>query len=154
MLDAIQAMRVKHDVHLWAYVIMPEHVHLLICPTRPDYSISRILSTLKQSVSKRAIHYVRTHAPEFLQRMTDRQPNGKEAVRFWERGGGFDRNLSSPRYIWETIDCIHRNPVRCGLCSCDTDWRWSSARAYLGHCDGPLGIDSHSLPDDPRMLDR
>ncbi|UCC29445.1 MAG: transposase [Phycisphaerales bacterium] len=152
MLGAIVATRAKHNVHLWAYVIMPEHVHLPLYPTRPAYNVSRILTTLKQSVSKRAIHYVRVHAPAFLKQMVDEQPSGRRSVRFWQRGGGYDSNLWSPRHIWETIDYIHGNPVRRGLCESDADWHWSSAGAYLGVADGPLAVDTESLPDDPRRL--
>ena len=96
---------------------MPEHVHLLLHPTRASYSISRILTSLKQPVAKRAVHYVRTDATSFVPRMTDEQPSGKRSLRFWQRGGVCDRNLWSPRHIWETIDYIHTNPVRRGLCA-------------------------------------
>jgi len=82
--------------------------------------------------------------------MLGRQPNGKTSYRFWQRGGGYDRNLWTPRYVWETIDYIHGNPVRQGLCKRDIDWVWSSARAYAGEVDVPLAIDGASLPNDPR----
>ena len=84
--------------------------------------------------------------------MVDQQPNGKRSLRFWQRGGGFDRNLWSARHIWETIDYIHANPVRRGLCDSDCDWHFSSAGIYLGAADGPLTVDTASLPDDPRAL--
>ncbi len=152
MLDAISTSCAKHQVELWAYVIMPEHVHLLLHPTQASYSISRILSSLKQPVAKRAIHYVHTHATSFLRRMTDEQPNGKCSIRFWQRGGGYDRNLWSPRHIWATIDYIHMNPVRRGLCATDTDWTWSTAKAYHGlQYLGPR-VDVGCLPDDPRRI--
>jgi REP element-mobilizing transposase RayT len=88
MIDAIALAREQHLFDLWAWVIMPEHVHTLIFPRRRQYSISAILTTMKQSVSKRATHFVRTEAPQFIASMTDRQPNGSEALRFWERGAG------------------------------------------------------------------
>lgn len=91
---------------------MPDHVHLLNYPQGSDYSISRILTSLKQPVSKRAILFVQREAPHFLPNMTDAQPNGKTTLRFRQRGGGYDRNLWSPKYVWETIDYIHANPVR------------------------------------------
>jgi putative transposase len=101
-------------------------------------------------VAKRAVQFVRRQAPAFLGRMTDRQPNGKEAVRFWQRGGGYDRNLWEPRYVWEMIDYIHANPVRRGLCRRPEEWPWSSARAYVGcRHEGP-SLDRASLPSDPR----
>ncbi|HUU84259.1 MAG TPA: transposase [Phycisphaerae bacterium] len=150
MVDAIAQARERHRFDLWAYVIMPEHVHLLIYPTEEDYSISRILSSLKQPVSKRAILYVRRHAPGFLAQMTDTQPSGKTSLRFWQRGGGYDRNLWSPRYVWETIEYIHSNPVRRGLCDSETDWPWSSAGVFFGASHAPLALDLQSLPDDRR----
>ena len=152
MLEAVEATCSNHEVELWAYVIMPEHIHILLYPTRPDYSVSRILSSLKQPVSKRAIRYVQACAPSFLDRMIDEQPSGRRSLRFWQRGGGYDRNLWSPRHIWETIDYIHGNPVRRELCESETDWTWSSAGVHLGVADGPMPIDTGSLPDDPRRI--
>ena len=63
MIDAIELARQKHAFDLWAWVIMPEHVHLLLFPRRWRYSISGILATMKQSVTQRAIRYVQCHAP-------------------------------------------------------------------------------------------
>jgi len=150
VIQAIALAKAKHDFDVWAYVLMPEHVHLLIYPTRDHYDISGILQSIKLSVSTRAIRYVKEKSPEFLSRMADVQPNGNVAHRFWQRGGGYDRNLQSPKYIWETIDYLHANPVRRGLCTGNVDWKWSSAREYAGMGDTLLPIDADSLPDDPR----
>ncbi len=151
MIEAIELARTKHGFDIWAYVLMPEHVHLLVYPPDADYSISKILMTLKQPVSKRARLFVTEHAPSFLNRMTDVQPNGKRTVRFWQRGGGYDRNLWSPKHIWETIDYIHRNPIRRELCDHPTEWEWSSARSYEDRANRLLPIGFDTLPDDPRQ---
>ncbi|RKY06672.1 MAG: hypothetical protein DRP56_06985, partial [Planctomycetota bacterium] len=45
----------KHGFDIWAFVLMPEHVHLLIYPTDVSYSISAILKSIKQSTARRAI---------------------------------------------------------------------------------------------------
>jgi putative transposase len=150
-LEAIDKARNDHGFHLWAYVLMPEHAHLLVMPTAQDYDISRFLLTLKTSVSWRAIVHVRRFAPRFLPRMTDLQPNGNSSLRFWQRGGGYDRNLWGPRTIWDMIDYIHANPVRRGLCERPEQWPWSSAEAYLEPGAGGLSIDRSSLPEDPRF---
>ena len=115
----------KHGFHVWAYVIMPEHAHLLICPTPPDYDISDILNSIKQSVSKRALLHVRRAAPAFLTRMEDRQPNGELYYRFWQRGGGYDRNIVEPATAIHEVEYMHANPVRRGLCKKAEDWLWS-----------------------------
>jgi putative transposase len=126
--------------------IMPEHIHLLICPREPEYSISRILSTLKQPVSKRAILFVQNEARSFIPQLTDRQPNGKESLHFWQRGGGYDLNLWTPEKVWEKIDYLHANPVRRGLVERPEDWVWSSYRDHGGIGHVPLPIDRESLP--------
>src|SRR3954447_20252410 len=95
---------------------MPEHVHLLVCPTTPESDLSAFLASVKIPVARFAVAFVRRHAPAFLPRMTDLQPNGQCSLRFWQRGGGFDRNLWEPLAIWQTIEYIHANPIRRGLC--------------------------------------
>jgi putative transposase len=149
-IEAIRKACLAHQFHLWAYVIMPEHVHLLVYPVEHPYSSSGFLKTLKQSVASKALLFVRKQAPKFLARMEDRQPNGKVSYRFWQRARGYDRNAVNPRYVWELIDYIHANPVRRRLCDRPEDWRWSSARFYLFGEQGPLSIDRESLPEDPR----
>jgi putative transposase len=146
LIDAVERARVKHLFHVWAYVIMPEHVHLLIWPTRSNYNISEILSSIKQSVSKRALLFVGNSAPSFLRRMEDRQPNGMAHYRFWQRGGGYDRNITEPKAAHYEIDYIHNNPVRRGLCAKPEDWYWSSAADYAGSREWPLKVDRESVP--------
>jgi putative transposase len=145
LLDAIDGARQKQQFHLWAYALMPEHVHLLIWPTEWEYSIGRILSAIKLPVTRRAQAYVRKSASELLHTMLDRQPNGTEAYRFWQRGGGYDRNVTEPQTVWAEIEYIHANPVRRELCKRPEDWKWSSAATYAGRT-GPITIDMESLP--------
>src|SRR5436190_2171777 len=92
LIEAINKARDLHAFHVWAYVVMPEHAHFLIWPTK-RYDISDILNSIKQSVAKKALMFVRREAPDFLGFMEDRQPNGKVHHRFWQRGGGYDRNV-------------------------------------------------------------
>src|SRR5882724_6933630 len=62
LIEAIDRARLKHRFHVWAYVIMPEHAHLLIWPTEAKYDISEILNSIKQSVANRALLRVRREA--------------------------------------------------------------------------------------------
>src|SRR5262249_45162334 len=146
LIEAIDRARDKEHFHVWAYVIMPEHAHLLLWPQAMVYDISKILNSLKQSVSKRALIHGRRHAPQLLPRMEDRQPNGDVHYRFWQRGGGYDRNVFEPVAVFEQIDYMHNNPVRRRLCEQPEDWLWSSAADHAGVRVGPLRIDRESLP--------
>ena len=145
MCDAMQLGR-QYDLYdLWAYVIMPEHVHIVLLP-HSGIRIAHILTTLKQSVSKRALNWLKQYACDFIVQLEDLQPNGKRAHRFWQRGGGYDRNLRTVADIYEKIECIHNNPVRRGLVTSAVEWPWSSCRAWETGEDMPIAIDHQSLP--------
>jgi putative transposase len=146
LIEAIDRARGKLPFHVWTYVIMPEHAHLLVWPTAVEYDVSDVLNSIKQSVAKRALIYVRRHVPAFLPRMEDFQPNGARHYRFWQRGGGYDRNVFEPAAVLAQIDYIHNNPVRRGLCTKPEDWPWSGAADYAGARAGPLRLDRESLP--------
>jgi len=55
VVEAIELARRKHRFQLWAYVLMLEHMHLLVFPTGADDDLSAVLKSIKQSVSRRAI---------------------------------------------------------------------------------------------------
>ncbi len=148
--DALERSRRTHGFHLWAWVVMPEHVHLLLWPGPEPARIAHIMYTLKKSVSNRAISFVRAQSPAFLAQLADTDEHGAVTHRFWQRGGGYDRSAYSAREIWEKIDYIHANPVRRGLCVHPTDWQWSSARAFADRSRDPLTIDFESLPSPPK----
>jgi putative transposase len=144
--EAVNRARRIHDFHVWAWVIMPEHAHLLIWPTQPEYSISGIWKSIKLSVARKAIQNLQRESPAGLEQLTDRQPNGRVHYRFWQRGGGYDRNITEPKTIWAEIDYIHANPSRRGLCLRATDWVWSGAMEMETGIVGLIPLNRESLP--------
>ena len=140
-LEALDSARRRLQLALWAYVIMPEHVHVIVWPRERDYQIRLIRTALKVPVQRRALAFLRRQAPAFLQRLRDRQPNGKVHDRFWQRGGGYDRNITDATTLRTMIEYIHNNPVRRGLVEQATDWPWSSARFYAGMRGVELSMD-------------
>ena len=116
----------------------------LIWPTHLDFKLKHFLTTVKQSVSKKARLFLVRENPEYLQRLGNK-------FHFWQDGPGYDRNIDNYAYVWNDIDYLHENPLRKKLCSRVDEWRWSSAADYLGSRTGPLRIDFASLPEDPRQ---
>ncbi len=135
--------RARRDLklHLWAYVIMPEHVHILFWPCEPQYEIRRVRTALKAPVARQALAFIRKKAPWFLDKLKDAQPNGEIHYRFWQRGGGYDRNVFEAATLLQMIEYIHNNPVRRGLVEKATDWVWSSARFHAGMRPVPIEMD-------------
>ena len=139
--DAMENARRELDLALWAYVIMPEHVHVLCWPRQLVYEVRLIRTAFKVPVQRQALRFLRQKAPAFLKQLEDRQPHGKTHNRFWQRGGGYDRNATEPRTLLQMIDYIHNNPVRRGLVAKATDWIWSSARFHAGVTRVPIRMD-------------
>jgi putative transposase len=137
--EAIEVARRKHAFDLWAYVFMPEHVHLIVFPRRPGYEMGKIASSIKLPVAKRAIRFLEESRSPWLDKISRRRGARVERL-FWQSGGGFDRNVTCGKTLLKMIDYLHNNPVRRGLVERGADWRWSSAAA-LGGGKSPLTVD-------------
>ncbi len=102
-----EEVRRKYDFVIVGYVLMPEHVHLLISePAVGDPSVA--IQVLKQRTS-RAL--------------------SSDALHFWQLRF-HDFNVFTPRKCSEKLHYMHWNPVKRGLVPQPEDWRWSSCRFY------------------------
>ncbi|MGR3293013.1 MAG: REP-associated tyrosine transposase [Candidatus Scalindua sp.] len=140
LIEAIVNAKEKYKYALWAYVIMPEHVHLLVYSMIEKYNISSFLKTLKQSVARKAKHYLNENNPAWLNKLTVKR-GSKNVFRFWQSGPGYDRNINSEDELFEKINYIHNNPVKRELVTEPNEWKWSSASWYDGERDVLLPID-------------
>jgi putative transposase len=114
----LEQMRRRYVFHVFGYVVMPEHVHMLM--TEPKRAtLDRAIQALKTSVSKRSLE-----RPFWL-------------VRY------FDFNVYSETKRFEKLRYMHRNPLARGLVAHPEDWRWSSSRHYLTGDVGAVEIESH-----------
>jgi putative transposase len=111
--DAIDAARKELNFALWAYVFMPEHVHLIVYPCDPVYDVRLILKRIKEPVGRKAIAHLKRHAPAWLPRITVKHGK-RSAHRFWLAGGGYDRNINEAATLLLMIEYIHNNPIRRG----------------------------------------
>lgn len=127
-LENLDRARKKHGFLVWAYVLMPDHVHLLI--SARTALTKDILSSIKQPFTKRIVAKLKKENPEFLRKMVSGAKRGNSPYSLWQVGGGFDRNVHGSEEYWGCIDYIHMNPVRKGLVEGPVDWPWSSARFY------------------------
>ena len=84
------------------------------------------------------------HAPEWLAKITVREGT-RIRRRFWQPGGGCDRDAFEIATVYAMIDYIYANLVRRGLVERPTDWEWSSARWYAGMTPVPMEMD-RTLP--------
>jgi putative transposase len=143
--EDIRRTRRMFHYKLYAWVIMPEHVHLLLQPKLPEFPVDDVLQELKGQFSGRALRRWRKSKAPILEQLID--AGGKQ--RFWLPGGGYDRNINSADELEEKINYIHHNPVKRGLVQHATCWRWSSARWFAGVREGG---DLEMDPLDPFLI--
>ena len=131
---ALGEMRTKFGFLLVGYVVMPEHVHLLISEPQ-DGTPSDVMRDLKQRVSL-AIGGVRRRviAPSRIRRIES------EHRSFWQRRF-YDFNVLSLQRKNEKLDYMHMNPVKRGLVGNPKDWPWSSYCYYMPAGNVLLAID-------------
>ena len=128
-LGCLDQARQRWSFEIWAYVLMPEHVHLIVNPLQQQYRMEDILKAIKKPVAKPCLDWLACHHPALAARLAVRRTSFVQR-HFWQRGGGYDRNLFKGTTIWRTIEYVHDNPVRRGLAGSQLDWPWSSARWY------------------------
>jgi putative transposase len=126
LIDFLDLTRRKHQFKILGYVIMPEHVHLVLHP--PDgMGLGLVIREIKSRSAK--------------QFFAEHQVGPPEATRvFWQRRC-YDHNCRSPKSVIEKIRYCHNNPLTRGLVACPGDWKWSSYNSYLGRQDVPLQVD-------------
>jgi len=134
----LDEVRSRHRFRVIGYVVMPEHVHLLISePAKGDPS--KVLHVLKQKVS-RALHG-RMKRPVPGQLLLEFARNEQEDEAFWQRRF-YDFNVWNMKKVKEKLDYMHGNPVKRKLVQHPKDWKWSSWSHYPKGEEGLLRIDS------------
>jgi len=138
--SALERVCRSFSLQVYGYVVMPEHVHLLLseperdanCPTQaktglewatcePEIdTLADALKSLKQGVSRRLLN---------------------DAEHFWQKRY-YDFNIRNYPQFVEKLRYIHHNPVKAGLCERPEDWEWSSFRHYATGFEGRVEIES------------
>ena len=139
---ALSAAADRHAAAVLAWVVMPEHVHLIVYFASPDAGPDHVpvfLRSLKQPFARTVLNRWRTLNAPVLRRLHDRSGT----ARFWQPGGGYDLNVIGEELV-EKIRYVHANPIRRGLSPDSVGWCWSSARAYRSRPDAigpPIAFD-------------
>ena len=123
---------------------MPDHVHLLVWPGENGEIIPEILHRLKGRTSKDYSMHIKIHCPQDYDSYCVNTQK-KKHFKFWQSGGGFDRNLWNAKPVHNSIEYIEGNPVQAGLVNEPGEWPWSSAWARK-HQQG-LIPDDKNIPN-------
>jgi putative transposase len=117
---SLEKVRQNYELCEYGYVVMPEHVHMLVNELERG-TLAQVMQSLKQSVARTLA--LRAVDP------------------FWQ-ARYYDFNVWSERKFVEKLRYIHRNPVKRGLVARPEDWAWSSFRHYANGEAGSVEIES------------
>ncbi|MBV8631827.1 MAG: transposase [Silvibacterium sp.] len=115
----LEETRTRQGLRIAAYVLMPEHVHLLT-----DEPVEDTLATFLQ----------------IFKQLTSRELKPSAEKQFWQKRY-YDFNVTSKEKRVEKMRYIHRNPVRRGLVTRPEDYRWSSFNHYATGEVGTVEIE-------------
>ena len=109
-LDLLACANEKADVDIWAYCLMPNHVHVVAVPYREN-SLAKLFSDVHRRYTRRI--------------------NFREGWRghLWQER--FHSFVMDEQYLLATVRYVELNPVRARLCKRPEEWRWSSVHAHL-----------------------
>ncbi|HMG86474.1 MAG TPA: transposase [Terracidiphilus sp.] len=115
--SALERIRKRYGFVVLGYIVMPEHVHLLVNEPK-NGTLDRAIQALKLSVTVR-----------------------QKQRPFWQPRY-YDFNVWNPEKTTEKLRYMHRNPVKRGLVTKPADWEWSSFRHYMTGSEGTVQIGS------------
>jgi len=131
-------VRDRYEFKLAGYVVMPEHIHLLISEP-PNATPSKVMQVLKQRVSRRLRHKPRKKASAAQLRLPFRHAHDF-LPQFWQPRF-YDFNVWSQKKFVEKLHYMHMNPLKRKLVTHPRDWPWSSFSFYAKKEPGLIRIN-------------
>jgi REP element-mobilizing transposase RayT len=142
-LRTLDLYRQKSGFRVHAYVLMPEHYHLLLwLPPRGRFV--DFLRDFKSFAGQRLIGWMREGGmgPLLARFEVRRRPQRRKDARHCVlQHGNYVKELAGERILWQKINYIHENPVRAGLVSRPEAYFYSSARTYAARKVGLVHVD-------------
>jgi putative transposase len=133
-LNVLEQMRKRYAFVVVGYVVMPEHIHLLISEPQ-DKNPSVVMQALKLGFARRVLAQQRRRRHRSQASLFEYVPQHVWQKRF------YDFNVWTARKRVEKLRYMHRNPVQRGLVASPELWRWSSFRAYFFGEAGPVAVN-------------
>ena len=137
VIEALRKLQTSMGVCLIGYVIMPEHLHVLVYPHRRGddipIPIGKALQTFKQYLGRQGKERLRNiwrQQKRLWSEPLNRWANGDFDKQDIMNTRGYDRNIFTERGLHEKLDYCHKNPITRGLVAGAADWKWSSYRFY------------------------
>lgn len=142
--SAIAEARTSCGFLVFAYVIMPDHLHVI---TDGEHKATKVLRFINGIVGRRVIDFLKQHGHESsLAKLRHEEHRRGYRYSVWDHHPNI-RLLTSESMLMQRVHYTHQNPVRLGLVEQAEDYRFSSARIWNKNPveDEPLLVDIEKI---------
>jgi REP element-mobilizing transposase RayT len=141
LIDELDFRRRNKGLLVHAYVLMPNHLHMIISSEPPD-ALPHIMRDLKRSTSREITRRLQEdrQGPVLWRMRRAVDPCKENDYRVWQRGY-HPIAIFTPDFLRGKLDYLHANPVRKGYVRAPEEWLYSSAYDYAHDATGVMEID-------------
>ena len=133
VVDSLDCMRLRKRFKLYVFVIMPNHIHIII-QCRVEDSLSDVIRDLKKHIADRLIRHYRAEGKQSVLDLLASAVarSDKQRYKVWEDGYNA-KDVFSSEFLRQKMTYSHNNPCQphWRLAECPENYVWSSARFYL-----------------------
>jgi len=140
VIESLRYSREKKGLQLFAFVVMPNHLHLIAAAADLHAMMRDFKRFTSRSVHDRLKEDGRTTILEWIEAAAQKARLARGEFSFWQ--SGFHPQAIYTRAVFEQkLRYLHENPVRKGLVSRPEDWWYSSAGHYAGTRQPCMAMD-------------
>lgn len=137
LFNSLRYCQKEKGLELYAYCLMPSHLHIIAKAASKQNTLSEILRDLKKFTSKAIVQSI-INGPEsrrewmlsYFKKAAENLKNVK-GYKFWQDGNHAEM-IESNKFFDQKLNYIHNNPVDEQIVERPKDYLWSSARNYAG----------------------
>ncbi|HRP40062.1 MAG: transposase [Chitinophagales bacterium] len=137
IIDSLKFCQKEKGLNIYAYVIMSNHIHLIIQSRQTP--LSDIIRDLKKFTATKIVNAIRENPRESRRKWLLWLFKKEEKVWFWEEGY-HGEEIFSKAFFDTKLKYIHQNPVRAGIVEKEEEYLLSSCCDYYGNRKGLLEL--------------
>ncbi len=144
LIDSLRYCKEKKGLEIYAYVLMPSHLHML-CRAKEGFQLADIIRDFKKFTSKKIIQNIQQEPESRREWMLKLFAQACEHLKrdqeykLWQTGYHAEELFSS-KFISQKLQYIHNNPVKDHIVEKPEDYLYSSARNYA-ELESPLEVE-------------
>ena len=141
IIESLRYCRDKKGLHIYAYVLMLNHVHLIVSVKEGPGTLSDVIRDMKRHTSKAISVQLKRDGKVLPLRIFSQAADKSNQYQVWQQGF-HPKGIVSEKFCLQKLNYIHDNPVRKGYVRRPEHWYYSSAGNYAGLTNLALEIES------------